>query len=199
MAIDLTTSALVKVRRDMDASDSSIDSLITSVIARVSRAAEEFMDRETESTSRTVYPDVRQVGQRQFWLRGFPVGSVTSVHYDLERSFGTETLIDSGEYWTEEGTGLLEMDYGLEGRGRGVLRVIYTGGMAANTTAFVAAFPDIADAVTAQVCFLLDRRGKLGQSGESVASGNVTLFHQGDWLPDVKAILMAHRREVYSV
>ena len=78
--------------------------------------------------------------------------------------------------------------------GPGVLRVIYAGGMAADEDAFIAAFPDIADACDMQVIAHYQRRSQLGAQGVSIGGGNVSYTGPLKLLPEVRAILAKHRR-----
>ena len=71
--------------------------------------------------------------------------------------------------------------------------MVYTGGMAADTTAFVAAYPDIASAVDQQVAYFWHQRNTLGLSSVSGDAGNVSPGADS-LLPSVKRTLDIYRR-----
>jgi len=189
--MDLTTAARVKERLGLASADTTEDALLASLVSRVSAEAEVMMNRNTESKSRTVTLDV-EWGQRTFSLPAYPVTSITSVHNDVDRAFGAETLVASSDYYVETSSGLLYFDLSLA-RGRGVLQIVYAGGMSDSTANFIAAYPDIADAVDQRVSQLWQRRGEVGVSSLATGQGSVSA-QTVDWIPDAARIVHSYRR-----
>ena len=179
---------------------SDASAALAQLLTGVSAACEGVMDRHAESgVSRTEYFDVYP-GQRVFSLRAYPVASVTSVHFDPEQSFGSETALTVATDYANPAldvNGFLILkttldamtDYPLPR----ALKVIYTGGMAASAAAFVTAFPDIAGAVDRQVIYEWKRRNDAGVVSVSDASGTVTI-PELHLLRATREVLARHRR-----
>lgn len=198
--MDLTTSARVKQWAAGAISGSGLDDLIASLITDVSAQAEKHMGRVAEipGTDRADYFDVEWDGQRHFPLKAWPATSITDVRYDPDADFGSETILPATA-WLDitgdsENDGLLSLRTRLRAADHS-LKVNYKGGMAADTAAFVAAYPDVAGAVDAQVFFFLQRRDTLGIESVSGEGGSITNLSDIRWLPHVRRILDYHRRK----
>ncbi len=190
--MNLTTVERVKVRVGIDDTDLQYDAMISSFVARVSSEAERVMNRSAQTVARTTTFDLGR-GQDSLSLPAFPVSSVTDLRLDSSRSFGSETVVDSTTYYTETATGILFMDVLPSIYGNGVARVTYTGGMGASTEAFVAAYPDVAEAVTQRVAQLWQRRDEIGLTGVSGSQGSISRISD-DWASDALEVLLRHRR-----
>lgn len=172
---------------------------IGQLITEVSAAVERYLDRYAQSgVSRTEYLDV-EAGQRLFRLRAYPVASMTSVSFDPEQVFGSDTVIDSGDYFSPlyNSSGVLRFPYDLNPPDTATLpdclKVVYTGGMASSTANFITSYPDIAGAVDKQVAFLYQNRNNLGVSSVSGDAGSISIGAEA-WLPQVKVVLDQYRR-----
>lgn len=193
--MELTTSARVKEMLDSGGISvgSAIDTLITQLIATYSQNVEKHLGRHTESTSRTEQFDIAR-GQCFFQLPGSPVTSVTSVKAANDRDFAGADAIDTDDYYVDLARGSIEFDSPLSVVGPGALQVIYEGGMAADTTAFAATFPDVAQACDIQIAYVISRKDQLGAQSIGTQSGNVGWSGPVDLLPEVKRLLEPHRR-----
>jgi hypothetical protein len=192
--VDLTTTARVKTLRGI--TTATDDTLIGMLVTAISAQVEDFLDRHAEATARTVYFDVRDE-QFVFSLKGYPVSAVASVYNDSDWDFASTDLVDS-DYYTVLGTdGLLRFDpaYILI-RGPRALKVTYTGGMATSVTNFYAAYPQIELAAQMQTLFVYDRRKFLADTTSAVSGSSVS-FQTPDLLPEVRRLLMPHRRVSY--
>lgn len=189
--MDLTTTTRVKARITVDASDVQYDALLSSLIARASAEAERIMNRKAEAISRTAQFDV-SVSMRSLSLPAYPVSSITTIWNDRERDFGNETTIATADYYSDDAAGLVYFEVALA-PGPGVLKITYTGGMGASTAAFIAAYPDIAEAIDERVAQLWQRRDEIGLTGVTGAQGSVSRVND-DWPPNAMAILKSHRR-----
>lgn len=189
--MDLTTATRVKLRLAIDGDDTAYDTIIAQIITRVSAEVEVLMSRHVESTARTVQLDTFHI-MRHISLRGYPVTTLTSVHNDVDRNFGSDTLIAAADYYTDTGAGLLWFDVTLSSA-RGGLQVIYTGGMATSAANFITAYPDIAEAVDQRVAQLWQRRNEVGLSSVGGGQGNISA-QTIDWIPDALAVVMSYRR-----
>lgn len=169
---------------------SSTTAYVQDLITTYSEVFEKYMGRVTLSGATTQQFDVDS-GDRVFAMSAYPVSEVSSVYNDTDRTW-TSGAISSDNYYMD-GDGVLTVEYALVA-GPGVLRVQYTGGMASTTTAFVAAYPDIAGACDEQVAYHFQRREGIGAQGLSVGSANVSWSAAVDLLPKVKKTLDKHRR-----
>lgn len=195
--MDLTTLARVKaVLEQGGVSADALDGLITSLIPGVSARMEQLLGRHVEAAERTedFNADPRDHG---LVLYGFPVTAVASVSYDESRTFGASTVVDSGLYHVDLARGVLRWDGFRLGAGPGVIRIVYTGGMAANTAAFITAFPDLALACDLQVSYLVQRRSAPGGTATVAGAGSRSYVDAYNLLPDVKDAVLAHRRRVF--
>lgn len=187
MAIDLTNVTRVKAWKPIGTSN--YDTLFGYLIDYVSRRFEEYLARFTEVTSRTEYFDIPD-GTRLLFLKGSPISSVTNVWNDNTWSFDSE--ISSDRYTILGDDGMIGFDHELTA-GIRALKITYTGGMAADTDAFIAAFPDIAVAADMQVNYIFERRDELGASSQSIEGSSVSIAPV-ELLPEVMQILDPHQR-----
>lgn len=167
MTVLVTTPALVS--GVLEATLPNETGTFDALIASVSQEFERQLDRWLLQTARTVQLDAR-ADQREWSLKGCPVASIASIKFSSTRDFASATAIDSSRYYigSEEDDHLLEID-SPDATGRGVLQIVYTGGMAVDTDAFVAAYPALAMQAAMEVANLWMRKGT--QSVLSVSSG----------------------------
>jgi hypothetical protein len=203
VALDFTTTARVASRIKPGESGTrnstgvSEDALIAQMITATSAAAEAFLDRVALAAAQTEYLDV-EAGQTTWSLRAFPVTTFTSAHYDPDQSFASDTALETTDYYdpTKGRTDALRLKVPLIYGTPDVveyasLKVVYTGGMATTTAAFIAAFPDLAMAVEIQVVHDYLRRLDIGTVGEiTPRASQVADF----WIDEAKALLLPHRR-----
>lgn len=194
--MDLTTSARVKALAAAGgvALGSTLDATITTLIAKYSAAAEDVMDRHVESTARTEQYDVDR-GQQRFYLKGYP-GTITTLKHATDRSFSGVSAIDSTNYYFDTATGLLTLDGWYVSPGPGVLQVVYTAGMAADTAAFIVAFPEIASALDEQIVHILQRKDSMGSTAVSFEGGSISHAGAATWLPHTLEVLAKRTRSV---
>lgn len=190
--MDLTTVARYKAYSGIGGA--SEDTILGYLITAVSAQFENHLDRYVESTSRTVYQDV-EPGQRVFSLRGYPVSSVTSVHNDIDWDFESSDLLDADDYTVLGDDGLLNVPRYTLAYGPRALKVVYTGGMAADVATFDASYPAIETALWMQIAYSYDRRQFNADTSVSIA-GSSTTFHTPELLPEVVGILRPYRRRI---
>lgn len=181
----------IKLRLSIDPDDVQYDAILSRMLDRTSQDAERMMNRTVLSAARTTTHDWLP-GRMSISLAAYPVTTITDVRVDESRVFGTDTIIDSTTYYVETASGLLYFDVD-QPCGRGIVRVSATGGMAATTSAFVAAYPDIADAVAERVCLLWQRRSEIGLTSVSGSQGSISRISD-DWPSQSRATILAYRR-----
>lgn len=200
--MDLTTTTRVaNLINAGGAAPASFTTTAAILVSTVSAAVERYLDRGMQTAARTEYFDVTN-DQRVFALKAYPVSSVTGVWFDVEQTWDATTELSSAEYRSPvyDPRGLLTLSIpqkiyitpGVDVAYR-AMKVSYTGGMAADTNAFIAAFPDIAGAVDHQVAYLWHRRNELGLASVSGDAGSVSPGAES-WLPWVKTVLDQYRR-----
>lgn len=169
---------------------------LAAVLATVSGAVETYLDRYALRKARTEYLDV-DPGQCVFRLRAYPVTTLTGVWFDLDQAFAASSALTSTDYWNPllDAAGVFETKYPLtNGRAPRSLKITYTGGMATDADAFVAAYPDLAGAVDIQVAHEWQRRGALGVSAINYPDGITASMTAERWIPAVKQVLDHYRR-----
>ena len=194
MALDFTTVARVASRLAPGSTSlSGNDTLVGQMIASTSAAMERWLGREALATAYVETFDVCE-GQEHWPLKAWPVSAVTYVREDSERVWGSDTDVDADDYVSPVVTGdmWLTIPGGLAA-GRATLRVSYTGGMAATTTAFIAAYPDLALACEVQVSWDYLRRKDLGTVSKSGDKGAVALDPAAPFIPQVLSLLGQYR------
>ncbi len=196
--MDMTTEARVKaLLGEKVAHDSAEETLIGRLITLYSQSFESYLHRTVLAASDvTEYFDVAW-GQTVFALKAYPVTDVTSIYNDTSREW-TAGDLDTDQYHLDTEHGLLTVDKISLVAGVAALRVIYDGGMAADAAAFIAAFPEIADACDMQVIAHFQRRSHLGAQAVSSGSGNVSHAGPLKILPEVKATLGKYRRLILA-
>lgn len=206
--MDLTTTERVRtllMGGGMDAGtalEASSLAAVAQILVSVSAAAESYLDRNVQSgVSRTEYFDVR-CDRMVYPLRAYPVASITGVWYDTTQAFAAATALSSSYYFspTLDDRGLLRLKSPLQpyyDMAPAALKITYTGGMAATTTAFVAAFPDLAAAVDRQVIYEWKRRNDMGSLSVSGDGGTVTI-PEVHLLRSTLEILDRHKRHVHA-
>lgn len=210
MAIDCTTIARVKAH--LPGTDAGSDAVLALLISSVSARMEAECYRWFQSTERTeVYP-LRQPA-RLITLKGSPVTATDSrgvslasftVKASSSLSFSASpTLTRNTDYLLEQDRGVLRMLTDLDTFTGGLrtrpiapayVQVLYTGGLAADTTAFVAAYPDLAIACEMQVVHEFRRRTNAG-AGDAQA-GDSSFTHSADLalLTTVREALRPYKR-----
>lgn len=187
----ITTKANIKQLLGQTSTDD--DAYLVAIASAVSAEFEHYIDREVQATEHTAYFDVDD-GQKVFSLVAYPVSAVASVNNDYGRSWGSSTLVDSDNYVVADKSGQLIIDrYGLV-TGAQVLRVVYTGGLAATQAALQVAYPDLEHAARIQSAFYYKKKDRLGIAAESVSGSSISIEAKLELLPEVKSILEKYKR-----
>jgi hypothetical protein len=183
--MDLTTVTRVKAT-GQGFSGTDQDTLLAQIVAQVSAAAEKYMDRGIEYTSRTEYFNI-EPGQTVVRLHAFPAIANVAVYNDTAHQTGSytqfpaSTQMDASQYGIDTARGLLIFDQTPPQPGANVLKVTYTGGMSATATSaanFIAAFPDIASALDLWAVYVCNQAKQPGVNSVSIdgASAAITVF-----------------------
>jgi hypothetical protein len=200
MAIEWTTVERVKALLGAGGTnlDSSLDSLIGSLIALYSSRFEKELGRKVETTEYTQTFDIED-DQRLVFLPAFPVAEVAAVRNDISHAFDVDTEVDEETYYLDAERGVLIFEQGLLVPGFAALQVTWTGGMTDDgvtdpTASFIDLYPDLAAAVDMQCCETVRRKDRMGASNTSFAGGGTTFEGALKVLPEVERTLAAHKR-----
>lgn len=190
--IDVTTVALVKQYAKKASSWTDHDDQLGAFIKTVSTIFENHLNRVLKSGTVTeeldVFPD-----RRRFYLKAYPVTSVTTVWSSAAYVFDATTEVDSGNYHLVDSRMALMDDLGYVERGLRTVRITYVGGMAATQAAFTTAFPDITEAANIQVWNMFQRIGEEDAVSINLGGQSIALKPALGLLPIVKKMLAPYR------
>lgn len=189
--IDCTTLARVKSFLEI-VNDTQYDTFIDAAIDAVSKQFELYLGRGIAKIDRVEYFDVAP-GQVAFQVYAWPIASISEIKNDSLHEFGSGTIVDSSLYTAYGNDGTVFADRLYLADGPISLKISYNGGLAVDTTALIAAFPDIAGAADMQVAFI-DKRRRSVEAVNAGAGGTNVTFSEFELLPDVKARLDRYRR-----
>jgi hypothetical protein len=177
------------------------DEMLEAFIAEVSKEMSNRLMREVETDRRT--ERVRMPNDtRLIALPAYPLTSVTTLRNARVPVFtDLEPWTANEDYIVDEDIGqitiLREPEFNFDPAGYPIgptyFQVIYTGGMAANTDAFIEAFPDLAGACDEQVRYLYQRKDNLGGNSKT-SNGETTFTKEYGLLPSVVARIEHHKR-----
>lgn len=183
--MDLTTVARVKTLLTGFTTGGE-DAFIGLIVSEVSAAFERSLRRKIQTAARTETVELRR-SKRMVSLQAAPISAVASIKYASNPAdFSTTTALATSNYYVDLTGGFVRFlrEMSLD---PGFLEITYTAGMAADTAAFIAAFPDLAQAADWQSAEeYTRRRGANRDSFEKIATAN--------FLPLVERALSAYRR-----
>lgn len=193
--LDITTRQGVRDWKGLEADGGASDAWIDSAIQALSKRLENALARALLSEAQVETFDVDD-GQTIFMLRGYPVDEegTFSVRLDTLRVFDAPRELQV-EFFTldaEQGTLIID-GVGLP-PGPRILRVAYTGGMAATTEAFCTAYPDIEEAANIQVNFWWESRQRIGQRSVTGQDLSVVTLEPLEFLPQMQRVVENYRR-----
>lgn len=170
-AVALITLAAAKVFLKM--TGSTEDALVETLINSASKLAADYCGRSFVSAQRTEYQDGD--GQDFLLLNSYPVTAVASLHEDISRQWGSDSLISTDDYMIEGESGTIRLWNGRGAflKGRGNIRIIYTAGYVSDSTV-----PrDLEHAVKLMVLHMYKRHyqdQKVGIQSESIGDKQTT-------------------------
>jgi|GEM_PF-2714311 hypothetical protein len=190
-AVDLTTLAEVKQIIDASETDTSLDSLISSLIAEVSDRCTQYLGFHTLSAERTETYEGRRF-ERVLTLDTRPVTAVSSLKYHADTDFTNVQPTATDEYVVHSRGGWIRLLFGPVFKNN-YFRVTYTGGLGADAAAVVSGFPEISHAAAMQAKYLFQRRDSLGGDVRTMA-GSTEFRSEYGLQSEVRAILDQYAR-----
>ena len=183
MAIQFVDKADVKAI--MEKTDTTHDTIITSLIQRVSASMEAYCNRFFKKVART---EVYNAGRKHYFLSAFPVDTTAALTVTLT---GTAQTINS-HYYLWEDMGLIEFITSPTDTTPKAVSITYTGGYT-ETDSVLAVPDDLKHACIEQVMFLFRRRKDIGLSSVSMPDGSINVLSPNDWLKSVLGTLNRYR------
>ena len=159
------------------------DTLLSLLLAQISKRVETFLNRDLEKKARTVYYDA---GRKLYFLSAYPIDS-TAILTVIDE---TTTRIINSDYYVWYDEGLIDF-YTIPTYNRPKqIAITWTGGYV-NTNAVPG---DIQLAVIMQTAFVFRRRKDIGLTSISMPDGSISVNAPTELLPEVKAVLKSYRK-----
>lgn len=192
--MDLTDLASVKILIEQGggavASGQQAEGFLSFIIPLVSRQIERRLKRRVEKVERTERYSL-ETGATYIPVNACPIddSATFKLWHDTDRVFPSTSELNAVDFTvTQEATGV-RLLIALAG-GTRVLKLQYTGGMAANLAALkVGDYSDVVLATTMQVVHLFQRRKSLGGTGLTAGAGAVTFVNETKLLAGVTEII----------
>lgn len=102
-------NTLAEIQEELQISISETDhnDYLINLINRSYKILEAYIGQQIKSKSYTEHYSGDSTGK--LLLKNRPINSITSIHEDVERVFGSDRLIDSGNYTFDANSGLVEI------------------------------------------------------------------------------------------
>ena len=180
---DLTT--ISKVKTYLGISGSADDALLETLIDASSAAIKKFCQSDIVAADYTEYHD--GAGGRCLVLRQRPINSIESIYDDLDRKYGSDTLIDEDDYTYKSESGLVIYTGGKFQDGVKNVKVVYNAGYAT--------VPDDVDlACRIQVAAWCNRAKQRGDGISAENIGEYSAEYSSDGLDGkVKELVLLYR------
>ena len=184
--MSLTTLANVKTFKNITASEHDVELL--RLIPAVDAFVNQHCVRTIEQATVTEKHSSRK-GQSRLILKQPPVASITSIHDDPDRVYGSGTILTANTDYVLENpeAGIVIFDEHSTKGGIHNLQVIYVGGFSP--------VPKDLEQAAIELVWLARMKGDqalLGLQSKSIADGSVQVL-KTDWPAGVKAILDSYR------
>lgn len=178
--------------RESKTENPHLQTWIAQAIKAFSATVERVCDRPLRLTVRTEILDVPW-GASMVSLRAYPVTDVQEVRESSDQDWTTAALTATDYVLYQQGrTGLLQFIVQRVG-GPQSLRVIYTGGIAADLQHVP---DDLRDAAATHIAYLVMRAPTLHLESQGIMQGSATMFSKGSMLPGVREVLDDYTRRV---
>ena len=205
--IACTTLGRVKALLNIASSDTDRDDVLNAVISGCSKRMENWMDRPLGTGTRTEQYDYRP-RSTVIYLRAYPVSALTSVKVAKDWMFNTTVAEDTAIFQLDSENGRLYCSELLAAPDTSGLfpdalplavQIVYVGGLAADTTALIAAYPDIALAADIYCSAVWKQREKPLATSERIGDSSVSRSDELKMPKVVEDILWPYRRIRFGI
>lgn len=167
--LDATDKATVKTI--IGKTDAGDDATLDAMIAAVSDEIEVELDTDLLQATKTEEYDVAD-RQRLFFLRKYPVASITTVKSRSDWDWASASALDSALYHLRPNSRRLYIEAGLVS-GPGTLQVVYVGGFDTTVALILSNFPSISMAANIAVVAMWRKRKDPLKVGVSQAGAKI--------------------------
>lgn len=176
-------ASLSNTKLFLEITATNYDTLLSLLLAQISKRVETFLNRDLEKKARTTYYDA---GRKMYFLSAYPIDSLLTLTIVND----TTTQVLNTDYYAWYDEGLIEFaTIPVQTRPK-QMTFTWTGGYA-NTYAVPA---DIQMAVIMQAAFVFRRRKDIGLTSISMPDGSISVNAPTELLPEVKAVLKSYRK-----
>lgn len=183
----LTTLANAKEFLKVPVSETADDAILNRIISAADAFVKNYCRRVIEAADLTEYHSTKK-GQVVLMLDEYPVNSVTSLHDDTERVYGTDTLIATTDYIVDKAEGIIRLDGIYFYAGLQNVQVVYNAGYSTVPA-------DLEQAALELVAQKYHAYDKIRQGIESRSfDGESVRFFLGEMLKETKAVLDRYRK-----
>lgn len=185
---DLTTLANLKEYLKIPTATTTDDALLGSLIVRVSAFIRDYLGRTiTDEGTLTEYHD--GLGRSYVMLNEYPILTLTTVHDDPDRAFGSSALIATADLIQEEDLGIIRRKFGVPFQNyRKNVQIVYTAGYAA--------VPGGIEQVVIEVISAKYKKlPRIGVQSRSLKDGSRSYFSSREFSTEQQGLLSPYRRE----
>lgn len=198
VAFNLCTIQEVKTRLDIGETQTKDIAALQKIIPNVSSDIEEFIRRHIEKKAYTEVFDVD--GNLTFFLKGYPVTSITDVRFATDWDFDTASVVETAAYTTEKlEAGILKFLPGYLWDWPRALQINYTGGIATDRSDLANSNEGrvLNEAAILECAYRVRTRHTIGAESEAAGdAGAVTWQRGGRFIREVEAVLKPLRKVV---
>ena len=192
----LTTLDEAKVFLKIPSAELSLDDLVITMINLASDRIERFCNRKFIKQTHTEFKDGNRV--KRILLHQWPVNSVTTLHIDSRRVFGSSTLVDSSDYDLDfdekgEGIGVVLFDQ-IFPRGTRNVKIVYDAGYIDPATSEISLPGDVRGACLFLVQYYFQHQQQADIHQASKTKGDETVTINLDMPEFVQSMLVDYQR-----
>jgi uncharacterized phiE125 gp8 family phage protein len=161
------------------------DTLLATCLTNAQAMADKYVDYQLEGSSFIDYMDGDGIDIIQ--LRNIPIKAIASIYDDIDRAYGSDTLIDSADYTFNAKTGIVSLIGLVFSKGVNNVKVTYTAGYGDSYTALPA---DLSQAIV----YLASALYLEGKAGVQVMEAMEIVYRPSYLKKEAYKILDAYRR-----
>lgn len=187
--------SLSTVKSFLEITNTSFDELLGIIIELVSDRIQDFLNRDLE---KTYYTEYFNAGGRKFYLSSFPIDTSAVITVTIDSSSQTED--DDFFVWHDEG--LIEFSYKTTYIEPKQIAITWLGGFDTSTISVNGeskTLIDVPDAISfacmLQSAYVFRTKKTIGLVSVTTPDGSIQKVGAIELLPEVKQILLKHRKE----
>lgn len=184
-----------ELKRLLNITVTTWDTLLAELSEQVAGQIETILKRKLEDSGSAVTEYASPTGRQQIiTVKRYPIVSITSIHEDYLREYGSATVVSTSDYFTDPERGLIYRKNRPWYGGSRVVKVIYRGGYTAASGVLQGIPEEWKRAAKMQVAHEWQRRESIGATSQTYAGGGSTSLPETGLLKGVLEILEPWRR-----